>query len=172
MDMEREMRKMKAVSAVVLGLCLGTTALNAQITGNISATATVLSTITVANGSNLLFGNVTPGVNKTIDATGAGAGRFDVNAANSSPVSLTFTLPANLTGAGTMPIGTWTGLWNTTNSQSGGTAFTPSASATTATTAASGTTSLFVFVGATVSPGGAQAAGAYTGTVTMGVVYN
>jgi len=115
------MRKLKAVSAVVLGLCLGTTALNAQITGNISATATVLSTITVASGANLLFGNVTPGVNKTIDATGSGAGRFDVSAANSAPVSLTFTLPANLTGAGTMPIGTWTGYWNTTNSQSGGT---------------------------------------------------
>lgn len=167
------MRKMNAVSAVVLGLCLGTTALNAQITGSINATATVLSAITVASGGNLLFGNVTPGVNKTVLATGAGAGQFNVNAANSVPVSLTFTLPANLTsGANNLPINTWTGLWNVLNSQSGGTAFTPSAAATTATTAAAGATSLWVFVGATVAPGAAQAAGAYTGTVTMGVVYN
>jgi len=167
------MRKMKAVSAVVLGLCLGTTALNAQVTGSINATANVLSTITVASGTNLLFGNVTPGVNKTIAATGAGAGRFDVNAANSAPVSLTFTLPANLTnGANNLPIGTWSGYWNTTNSQSGGTAFVPSAAATVATTAAAGATSLYVFVGATVNPGAAQPALLYTGTVTMGVVYN
>ncbi len=167
------MRKIKAVSAVVLGLCLGTTALNAQITGSINATATVLSTVTVASGAALAFGNVTPGVAKVVLATGAGAGRFDVNAANSAPVSLTFTLPANLTsGANNLPIGTWTGLWNTLNSQSGGTAFTPSAAATVATTAAAGATSLWVFVGATVTPGGAQATGAYTGTVTMGVVYN
>jgi hypothetical protein len=166
------MRKMKAVSAVVLGLCLGTSALSAQITGTITATATVLSTITVASGASLAFGNVTPGVAKVVLATGAGAGRFDVNAANSTPVNLTFTLPVNLTsGANTLPIGTWTGLWNTLNSQSGGTAFTPSASATAATTAAAGATSLWVFVGATVTPGGAQAAGAYTGNVTMGVVY-
>jgi hypothetical protein len=166
------MRKMKAVSAVVLGLCLGTSALSAQITGNITATANVLSTITVASGAGLAFGNVTPGVNKIVLATGAGAGRFDVNAANSAPVSLTFTLPANLTfGANNLPINTWTGLWNVTNSQSGGTAFTPSAAATSATTAAAGATSLWVFVGATVVPGGAQVAGAYSGTVTMGVVY-
>jgi len=29
----------------------------------------------------------------------------------------------------------------------------------------------FIFVGATVTPGVAQAAGAYTGTITMNVVY-
>ena len=165
------MRIVKAVSAVVLGLSLGSTALNAQITGNITASATVLSVISVANGGNLLFGNVTPGVAKTILATGAGAGRFDVTGGNSAAVNLTFTtLPANLTfGANNLPIGTWTGLTNTINSQSGGTAFTPSAVAQAATTSATGL--LFVFVGATVTPGGAQVAGAYTGTVTMGVVY-
>jgi hypothetical protein len=167
------MRKMKAVSAVVLGLCLGTSALSAQITGTINATATVLSSITVASGANLVFGNVTPGVNKTVAATGAGAGRYDVNAATSTPVSLTFTLPGTLvSGGNNLTINTWTGYWNTTNSQSGGTAFTPSAAATTATTAASGTTTLYVFVGATVAPTGGQAAGNYSAAVTMGVVYN
>ena len=68
-----------------------------------------------------------------------------------------------------LPIGTWTGYRNTTNSQTGGTAFTPSAAATAA--AFSGTGGLFVFVGATVSPAAAQAAGSYTGTVTLTAAY-
>jgi hypothetical protein len=170
MDTEREMRKMKAVSAVVLGLCLGTTALNAQTSATIQATATVLSALTVVAGTNLQFGNVTPGVNKTILATGAGAGRFDVTGSSAAPVNLTFTLPVNLvSGGNNLPIGTWTGVWNSINNPSGGTAFTPSAAATLAAPAA---TTLFVFVGAQVSPAAAQVAGSYSGNVVMSVVYN
>ena len=70
-----------AVTAVTLSF--GAASLHAQ-SGSINATATVLSAITVANGNNLAFGNVTPGVNKTVAITDAGAGRFDVTKAAAS----------------------------------------------------------------------------------------
>jgi hypothetical protein len=154
-----------AVTAVTLSL--GAASLQAQ-SATIQATATVLSAITVT-GTNLAFGNVTPGVNKTIAITDAGAGVFAVTKAAASSVALTFTLPTVLNGpsASTMPIGTWTGGWNTSNSAAGATAFTPSATATNV----GSTGNIWVFVGGTVSPAGAQTAGAYTANVSMQVAY-
>ncbi len=162
------MRTATVLSALMAAaLSVGAASLQAQ-SGSINATATVLSAITVANGNNLQFGNVTPGVNKTVAITDAGAGRFDVTKAAASAVAFTFTLPANLTvGANNLPIGTWTGGWNTSNSPVGATGFTPSA----APTSTGSVGNIWVFVGATVTPGGAQPAGVYTGTVTMQVAY-
>jgi hypothetical protein len=113
---------------------------------------------------------VTPGVNKTIAIEDAGAGRFDVVKAANEGVTLSFTLPTNLTdGGNNLPIGSWTGGWNTTATPAGATGFTPSAGG--ANTAATAGTGIFVYVGATVSPPAAQPAGSYAGTVTMSVVY-
>jgi len=81
-----------------------------------------------------------------------------------------FTLPANLVnGANNLPIGTWTGCTNPTTSPAGCTSFTPSGTATTTGFSAAGAVS--VFVGATVTPGAAQPAGAYTGTITLTANY-
>lgn len=156
-------------AALAASLSLGTASLQAQ-SATIQATATVLSAITVT-GTNLAFGNVTPGVNKTVLITDAGAGVFTVTKAAATSVALTFVLPATLTGPGaaTMPIGTWTGGWNNTAANAAAaTGFTPSAAAT---TVPSGGANLWVWVGGTVSPAAAQAAGAYTGNVSMQVVY-
>ena len=165
------MRTATVLSAIVAaGLTVGAAAAEAQTSASIQATATVLSALTVAAGNNLLFGNVTPGVDKTIGITDAGAGTFNVTKAANSDVTLSFTLPASLTsGAATLPIGTWTGGWNTTPVPAGATSFTPSAGGHT--TGPTLSTALHVFVGATVSPAAAQAAGTYTGSVTMSVVY-
>jgi hypothetical protein len=165
------MRTATVLSAVLAaGFSLGAGALEAQTSANIQATATVLSAITVAAGNDLQFGNVTPGVNKTTAIADAGAGRFDVTKAANQGVTLAFTLPTDLTdGTNNLPIGTWTGGWNTSATPAGATAFTPSAAGTN-TTATAGT-GIFVYVGATVSPAAAQVAGSYSGTVTMSVVY-
>jgi ABC-type uncharacterized transport system permease subunit len=166
---------MRTISKVVLGLAavamLGTVSANAQSqTGSVSATASVQQPINVTGAVNLAFGNVFPGVNKTIAVTDAGAGRFDVTGQGSAPVLISFVLPANLTfGANNMSIGTWTGHHNTANAPTGGTNFTPSAGTTNSAFSAGG--NLFVFVGATVSPATNQAAGAYSGTVQMTVTY-
>jgi uncharacterized protein DUF4402 len=165
------MRTATLLSAVLAaGLSLGAGALEAQTSATIQATATVLSAVTVAAGSDLQFGNVTPGVNKTVAIADAGAGRFDVVKAAGEGVTLSFTLPANLgSGANNLPIGSWTGGWNTSATPAGATAFTPTAAGTN--TAATAGTGIFVYVGATVSPAAAQVAGNYTGDVTMSVVY-
>jgi len=166
------MRTATVLSALVAaGLTVGAATAEAQTpSASIQATATVLSALSVAAGNNLLFGNVTPGVNKTIAITDGGAGTFTVTKAASSGVTLSFTLPTNLaSGTDLLPIGSWSGAWNTSASTAGATAFTPSPAGTN--TSVNAATVLTVFVGATVSPPLAQPAGNYAGTVTMSAVY-
>jgi len=165
------MRKLlQALCAVSTLVALAPAAL-AQ-SGNINATATVLQPLTVSGARALDFGSVYPGVNKSIGVADAASGRFDLTGVASAQVQFSFTLPTNLNNGGnTLPIGTWTGYYNTTNNATvGGTAFTPSASNTT-TNLAAVTGALFVFVGATVSPSGTQAAGSYSAQVTLTAAY-
>jgi hypothetical protein len=155
---------------VVAALTLvGFGTLAAQNNASITVSANVQTPITVTAANNLDFGNVFPGVNKSVAVTDAAAGRFNVTGQASAPVSLSFVLPANLSaGANLLPIGNWTGNHNTSAAPTG-TSFTPSAGATAATLSATGL--LFVYVGAQVTPAVSQPAGNYTGTVQMTVVY-
>lgn len=164
------MRTTTRVSAALVAiLSLAASTAQAQ-SANITATAVVFQAMTVTGARTLDFGNVFPGVAKTIAVAAATSGRFDLTGQNSANVNVSFTLPANLTsGANNLPIGTWTGCTNATNTTTGCTSFTPSASTTS--TAFSGVGALFVWVGGTVTPGGAQAAGTYNGTVTLTAAY-
>lgn len=163
---------MRTASKLTLGLAVMTLAaanVQAQNNASITVSANVQAPITVTAANNLDFGNVFPGVNKSVAVTDAAAGRFNVTGQASAPVSLTFVLPANLSaGANLLPIGNWTGNHNTSAAPSG-TGFTPSAAATGATLSAGG--QLFVYLGAQVTPSVSQVAGNYTGTVQMTVVY-
>jgi hypothetical protein len=165
------MRTATVLSAVLAaGLSVAAATAEAQTSASIQATATVLSALTVAAGNNLQFGNVTPGVNKTVAIAYAGAGRFDVSKVANSGVTLAFTLPTDLaSGGNNLPISAWTGGWNTSQTPAGATAFTPSAAGTNTTVTAG--TALHVYVGATVAPAAAQPAGLYSGNVTLSVVY-
>jgi hypothetical protein len=141
----------------------------AQNNASISVTASVQQPITVTAGNALAFGNVFPGIASTVAVSSANAGTFSVAGQGSAGVLITFVLPTNLTSGGNnLPIGTWTGNWNTTNAPTG-TNFTPSASNTAATL--SGTGAMYVFLGATVTPAVNQVAGSYAGTVSMTVIY-
>jgi spore coat protein U-like protein len=161
----------KLITGVAVIALLASRPADAQTqTASILATATVQQPINVTGAVNLAFGNVFPGIAKAIAVSAAGAGRFDVTGQASAPVFITFVLPTNLaSGANNLPIGSWTGHYNTLNNPTTGTNFTPSAGTTNATFSAGGL--LFVFVGATVTPGTNQAAGAYSGTVQMTVTY-
>jgi hypothetical protein len=164
------MRATVLSAVLAAGFSFGAVTLEAQTSADIQATATVLSAVTVTAGNDLQFGNVTPGVDKTVGIADAGAGRFDVIKAATQGVTLSFTLPTDLTsGANNLPIGSWTGGWNTSATPAGATTFTPSPAGTN--TAATAGTTISVYVGATVSPAAAQVAGSYTGDVTMSVVY-
>src|SRR5438445_10839491 len=117
----------KAALATLV-LAVGAVSHRAQgVNGSITATATVQSPITVTGAQNLAFGNVFPGVAKTIaysDATNGG--HFSVAGQASTPVTYSFTLPTNLTSAGNnLPLGWWTGHGDTAKSLRGRGALTP-----------------------------------------------
>ena len=159
------------LSLAVAALVLTGTTLQAQTNNaSITATASVQTPINVVGAQQLNFGNVFPGVNKTVAATDlTNGGRFDVSGQASTPVTLSFTLPASLSsGSNTMPIASYSAIHALLNTQVGGVAFSPAAGAT---TPLSGTGALFVWVGAQVQPATNQAAGVYTGSITMTVVY-
>lgn len=158
----------KVSTAALVALCTAATSASAQ-SANIAATANVYQALTVAGARDLAFGNVFPGVDKTVAVTDATSGKFTVQGQASVGVNLTFTLPANLTGPGNLPINNWSAHHHTSDAASGGTSFVPSAANTSATM--SGTGELFVYIGARVQPAAGQAAGAYSGTVTMTVAY-
>ena len=163
--------RISKLSLVVLALVLSASAAQAQTNNaSITATAAVQTPINVVGAQQLNFNNVFPGVNKTVAATDlTNAGRFDVTGQASTPVTLSFTLPATLSsGANTMPIDTYTGISALNSAQTGGVAFNP---VTGATPTLSGTGALFVWIGARVTPATNQAQGTYTANVTMTVVY-
>lgn len=166
------MRTIARLSLIAVTLAAaGATAVQAQTnSANITATATVQTPINVAAGQALNFGNVFPGVNKTIAATDlTNGGRFDVTGQASAPVTISFTLPATLSdGTNTMPIVSFTGVHAGNVLQTGGVGFTPSAGATPSLSVGG---QLFVWVGAQVQPATNQVAGVYTANVTMTVVY-
>ncbi|HET9293990.1 MAG TPA: hypothetical protein VFO06_06820 [Gemmatimonadales bacterium] len=157
-----------AFAAVALA---GASVAQAQVSGSIAANATVQTPLTVTGATALEFGNVFPGVNKTVDAItgGASAGRFDVAGQGSAQVTIDFILPTNLVNGGNnLAIGSWTAARNGTNTQGAATTFSPAGTETT-NLAAGGT--LFVWLGGQVSPTAAQVAGLYTANVTMTVAY-
>jgi hypothetical protein len=165
------MRIFSKLFLVATALVLTGSSLEAQTNNaSITATASVQTPINVLGAQQLSFGNVFPGVNKTVAATDlTNGGRFDVTGQASTPVTLSFTLPATLSsGANTMPIVNYTGVHAETAAQAGGAAFTPSAGANPTLSAVG---QLFVWVGAQVQPATNQAAGVYTASVTMTVVY-
>jgi hypothetical protein len=163
-------RLLRPLCGILVLMTLAATA-SAQ-SASINATAAVLLPVTVTGVRDLSFGDVYPGLNKTITVTAATSGEFSLSGQPGAQVQFSFVLPTNLTNAAnTLPIGTWTGYHNQTNDASaGGQSFTPSASPTAAALApVSG--QLFVFLGATVSPSSTQAAGAYSGQITMNAAY-
>jgi hypothetical protein len=165
-------RTRRLCGAVLGALSIGFLAspLAAQTAANTSVTATVAQPLAVSATAPLAFGTVVPGTNKTVAVSDAAAAAFSITGNALGVVSLTFTLPSTIaSGGNTMPVANWTGRRNTTNNAGAGTDFTPSSTPVQGSLSASG--ELFVFVGATAQPGASQAAGSYTGTLTLTVVY-
>jgi hypothetical protein len=146
------------------------TALQAQSSASIQATATVVTPLAVTGSAPLAFGNVFQGVNRVVAATDASSGRFGITGFGTSQVALTFTLPTTLaSGANTMPINTYDVRVNGTSATAGATALTVTSGTPVNSNLVAG--SLFVFVGGTVVPAAAQAAGAYTGSIVLAAAY-
>jgi hypothetical protein len=167
--MSRLLHRARFVVGALAVLC-GAVPAAAQNNASATITATVQQPITVTKNNDLSFGNVFPGIDKSIAVTAGGAAKFTIAGQATTPVNLTFTIPATIaSGGNNLTLASWTGHHSGTDLPTGGTTFTPSASATSATLNGSG--ALYVYVGATAQPTGTQAAGSYSGSVTMTVVY-
>lgn len=138
---------------------------------SIGASATVEQPLTVSTLRNLHFGSVYPGAKKSVAYDASTGAKVSLSGVANADVHLSFTLPSELTsGANALAIGTWTGCHNTIDVSAACTTFTPSSSAATVRlNAALGT--LYVFIGATVSPTGGQLQGSYTASITIIAAY-
>lgn len=167
------MSRLRLIAAVA-AVALSAAPLAAQ-SATINVSANVQTPLTLTTLSPLDFTTVFPGLAKSVVATGgangATAGNVQIAGQASAQVSVSFTLPTTLAnGAVTMPISfsATSACFNGTNTATGCAAFNPAA-AVNQTLSATGAG--FVFLGGTVTPSATQAAGTYTGTVTMNVAY-
>lgn len=157
--------------ALILGLLVAVpAALAAQNSGTVQATATVLTPISENGEQDLQFGNVFPGLDKSVLVSDlASAGRFQVTGEGVSQVALSFTLPASLTSGGNaLPI-----VFGASDAAYGPDAGTQSAtfdpSAVSNQNLVGG--ALYVWIAGTVQPAIGQLAGNYSADVTLTVTY-
>jgi hypothetical protein len=163
----------KFLGAIVALSLVVSTAPAFAVSGDISAFANVLTPITVSNNlRDLDFGDVFPGLNKSIAYDDATSGKWQVSGEVGKEVAVAFTLPGNLTSGGnTMPISfsATDAAYNTADVVGAATTFDPSAGTTQLLDAGSG--DLFFWIGGTVAPAPSQAGGLYQGIVTLDAVY-
>ena len=158
------------ITFIIAGLTTVASAQGQSDNDNIQANATVIAQLDVSAGSPLNFGNVTPGILSSVPY-GSG-GSFNISGGGGASVILDFTLPTNLTSGGNnLPISfsTTDANWEDGATSNGNNVFDPNASET-ITFPSDGDMS--VFIGGTVDPDGAQAAGTYTGTIVLTATYN
>lgn len=167
----KTLRSMLFTTLAVLVTALGiiTTQAPAQTSASLNATATVQAPLAVRAISDLVFGNVFAGGTKTVlSANGAagGAGRWELTGEPNLGVSLTFTLPSQLTGAGTpIPISSFNAML--TGSPSFGVV---SGTAYSGALGSSSSGSMVVNIGATIAPP-VGSAGSYSASIVLTVAY-
>jgi len=165
---------MRKILGLVVAVSVVLSAASAfAVSGDIQATANVLEPLSVTNNlRDLDFGDVFPGLNKSIAYDDATSGKWRINGELGKEVDVTFTLPANLvSGGNSMPISfaAADAAWNTADVVGAATTFDPAAGATEFLDA--GTGEMYVWIGGTVAPAGTQPGGVYSATITMDVVY-
>jgi len=154
---------------VVLLIIVSTVSFAQSTTANI--TANVNATLSIARNNDLTIGNVNQGGTVTIPSTNAAAAYFTITGATSATTTVTVTTPATLTGpaAATMTYTAEYPTFNTIAGAAGRVAATAFGAYTGGTTLTNVTGNLYIWVGGGVTAAAAQAAGSYTGTITVGV---
>ncbi len=159
---------MKKLTLVLVAMLMIVSAVSFAGQTTATATATVLAATNVTKTQDLAFGSLGQGASVTILSTEAAAAAFTVSSNNFSyPTVVAFTYPANLiNGSNNLAFTAQIPVYNTSNTQTGATAFSVVAGGTTN----SGTDgSLYLWVGGKVTATSSQAAGSYTGTITVTV---
>ena len=164
------MRKF-AVLAVMAALIVPTAAF--AVTGTVQATANVLTPLSVSTDLRALdFGDVFPGLHKSIAYTDGTSGKWQIAGEAGKEVQLAFTLPTDLNNGGNlMPItfSATDAAYFDSDAAGSAVAFDPSAGSTEFLNGALGDG--YVWLGGTVSPSAGQVAGLYSATVSLDVVY-
>jgi hypothetical protein len=129
--------------------------------------------LSVTGQNQLTFATVFPGVPEMVSYTDAvNAGAFQVRGIKDAEVALTFTLPSKLQAPGARTLnllfGPSDGAWNRLNSVATARTFDPRVVLT---VQLSQQGRLFLWLGGTALPTATQAAGSYTGTVTLTAAY-
>jgi hypothetical protein len=192
--------KIAAVAVLSLGFGFAANAQGTgQGNGEISASATVLGNIEVVEGDNLAFGQVMPGLDKyvpmidgnlnavnagtgTVNLVGVSSGFFKVFAATGSSVVLDLDFSGLLSGTTPLTLDFNDGLVdgsNTTTLAWGSETLAPTkmiigdnAIKSFPSSPLDSKNGIYVYVGGTVRPAADQAAGIYTGTMTLVATYN
>lgn len=142
----------------------------AQVTASITATATVLTGISIVSKSDLDFGSdIVPGILRTVDKSNANSGRFSLTGSPNKQISIRFITPTQLSNGGnTMPI--TFGSTDAGYQIPGGNivSFNPSL-VSNASFGSQGT--MTVFLGGKVTPSSNQASGFYTASITLNLEY-
>lgn len=166
------------VSVLLLGIVPAAAAAQGQSTTTAVTAQVPGGPLTFLNVQDLDFAIVTRGVPKTVVRNTAAAGKVRVAGTANAFVQIRFTLPAQLPNIQAapgviMPIsfsGT-DGGWNRdSDSPTGGTAFDP-ALGDDGRFGPPPRPYLWVYLGGTVAPSGAQAAGIYQGSIILTITY-
>lgn len=175
-------RKFTYWTILLLAVVLLSTAgdVKAEAVVNGSATATILSALTVTADSSLRFGNILQGVPVTVsNASNDSSAVFRIAGQTGATVWVSLTLPAYLSHTTNSQdrmdtyFGTTAGAWDDASgplSQPGSgtsTTYNPHTSFTQALTAGD----LAIFLGGKVYPKVNQTAGAYSGDIVLTVIY-
>ena len=149
----------------------------AQESATISATATVLPSMSVIGNNDLIFGTVLPAVNKSVNkATSGFAGAFHIQGNNGAEITVDFVLPNNLytsDSSATMTI-VFTATDASYDDETGGGQASPTGTIdprglATLNLGASG--AMDVWLGGTVQPILTQTGGDYAADVTITITY-
>jgi len=174
------MRKGKLLKAFLLAvtvLIMAVPSVLAQESASISATATVLPSMSVTGDNDLIFGSVLPDVNKSVNkATSGFAGAFHIQGNNGSEISVDFVLPTDLytsDSSSTMTI-VFTDTDASYDDETGGGQSSPTGvidprGLTTLNLGTSGAMDLWL--GGTVQPAITQTGGDYSAEVTITITY-
>jgi hypothetical protein len=166
----KQMHRYLTAAAVLAAVAAVPSAARAQ-SAQVGARATVQQALTIAAVDSLILGNAFPGTTRSILPSDAASGSWSLAGAANAEVTLTFTLPANLSdGVNNLPItfGATSAGYNTANSRAGLSLINPAAVATTRLDGVTG--ALYVFIGGSVSPT-TQPAGNYSAAITLATAY-
>ena len=144
-------------------------ALGAQ-SSTMTASATVVTPITVNGVAPLAFGTVFPGVNKTVQWNDPTSARLQLGGDATSQLRITFTLPASLlNGVATLPVSNYAVRVNDVNSTSGANNIAVNSGVPFTRNLVAG--QLWFFVGARVQPSNTQATGSYAAPLVVTAAY-